>query len=524
MRLRKPAVRLVLGTLIGVPILVLSLLLMPFTAIAAPGINKTINFQGKITNPNGTNVTDGNYEFDFALYTVSSGGSATWTETVNLDVADGIFQHNLGSSTALPGSVDFNTDNIYLGIQFNNDAAGEMSPRIRFTASPYSFNADNLDGMDASAFVQLSPGSPQTGFIDVSGNITSGATMIATTSLQAPLLDTASAVALAIGTNNATAISLNQNVAVAASKTLTVTSAATSLTGATSGVALTVSNSTSTGNIVNFNDNATTVFSIANGGAVLLQNTADSTDAFKILKLDSTALFTADTQNTLIRIATTAATTLSGAALITTNAEVTTAIRVGNATNGVEFSGATGPLYRGTGRPTTRATLVPEYAGAVLTGDGANNSGTMTSDICSGSSRKSILTTLCDATEEHNFYQWKSTSGTNDYDVFIRYQMPSNYDTQSITAINMYGYRTTSSDSITLELYNAGGGQCGTTTTITNSDDNWSEVALANTGGDADCNSIAAGDVVIWKIHMTSSGSTNSALAGEIRYDYSAKF
>jgi len=139
---------------------------------AAPGINKTINFQGKMTDDNGLNVTDGTYQFVFSLYTVASGGSATWTETVNLDVTDGIFHHNLGSSTALPGSVDFDTDNIFLGITFNSDPDGEMSPRIQLTASPYAFNSDQLDGLDASDFVQLSPSVAQTGDIDITGSIT----------------------------------------------------------------------------------------------------------------------------------------------------------------------------------------------------------------------------------------------------------------------------------------------------------------------------------------------------------------
>jgi hypothetical protein len=49
------------------------------TAHAA--INDEINFQGKLTNPNGTNVTDGTYSVVFSLYTVSSGGTAVWTET-----------------------------------------------------------------------------------------------------------------------------------------------------------------------------------------------------------------------------------------------------------------------------------------------------------------------------------------------------------------------------------------------------------------------------------------------------------
>jgi hypothetical protein len=516
------------GALLCVLIFVAFNISLSNQASAAVGINKQINFQGKVTNPNGTNVADGSYTFVLALYSVSSGGSAVWTDTETLVVDDGIFQYNLGSDTVnapLPGSVDFNSDNIYLGITFNSDPAGEMTPRIRLTASPYAFNADEIDGLDSTEIVQLSPSLQQTGSINVSGNISSGATMIASTSLQAPLIDTGSAIALAIGTTNATAINLNKNTTVAASQTLTVTSGATSLTGATSGVALTVSNSTSTGNIVTFNDNATTVASIADGGAALFQNSTDSATAFQILRQGGgTALFLADTSATLVRINTATATTLTNVALITTNAEVTTTLRVGNATDGAEFNNSTGPLYRGTARPTKRVTLVPEYQGAVLTPDGSNNTGTMTTDFCSGSSRKTINTGFCGATDEHNFYQWRSTSGTTDYDVYIRYQMPSDYDTASITAINMFGWRTTANDIVTLELFNAGGAQCGTTTTITSSNTTWTETALANTGADGDCTSIAAGDIVIWRIKTTSSGSTNSALAGTIRFDYRAKF
>ncbi|MFA9262835.1 MAG: beta strand repeat-containing protein, partial [Undibacterium sp.] len=116
---------------------------------AATGINQQISFQGKVVNTNGTNVANGNYDFVFKLYTVSSAGSPVWTETRTsgdqVTVTDGIFQVNLGSVTALPGSIDFNTDNIYLGIEFNGD--GEMSPRVRFTAAPYAFNAKKVGGL-----------------------------------------------------------------------------------------------------------------------------------------------------------------------------------------------------------------------------------------------------------------------------------------------------------------------------------------------------------------------------------------
>ncbi len=128
-------------------ILVSSILPGGFTqpAFAATGINKQINFQGKVVNANGTNVTNGNYSFTFQLYTVASGGTNIWTETKTITVTDGIFRTALGDLTAFPGSVDFNTDNIYLGINFNSD--GEMTPRVQFTAVPYAFNALKVAGL-----------------------------------------------------------------------------------------------------------------------------------------------------------------------------------------------------------------------------------------------------------------------------------------------------------------------------------------------------------------------------------------
>lgn len=125
------------------------LLYSPSSAVAATGINQQINFQGKVVNTDGTNVADGDYDFVFAIYTVDSGGSAIWTENRTggnqVTVTDGIFRVALGEVTALPGSIDFNTDNIYLGITFNGD--GEMSPRVQFTAVPYAFNALKVAGL-----------------------------------------------------------------------------------------------------------------------------------------------------------------------------------------------------------------------------------------------------------------------------------------------------------------------------------------------------------------------------------------
>ncbi len=117
--------------------------------VNAVGVPPLMNFQGKVVNKTaGTNITNGSYSFTFSLYTQSSGGVNIWTETKSVTVTNGIFQINLGDTTTLPGSVDFNNENLYLGINFNGD--GEMSPRIRLTSVPYALNAQKVAGLSVT--------------------------------------------------------------------------------------------------------------------------------------------------------------------------------------------------------------------------------------------------------------------------------------------------------------------------------------------------------------------------------------
>ncbi len=128
--------------------IILSFCLLTFLASetnAAAGIYKTINFQGKLQDNNGLNVANGNYSVVFTLYDASSGGSNLWDETQTVAVADGVFQVNLGSVDTTIAAVDFNSDSIYLGVKVGADA--EMTPRIRFSAVPYAFNAEKVSGL-----------------------------------------------------------------------------------------------------------------------------------------------------------------------------------------------------------------------------------------------------------------------------------------------------------------------------------------------------------------------------------------
>ena len=165
---------------IGAAVAVLSSVLMPADRAAA--INPaTINFQGKVVKADGTNVTDGTYPFTFKLYSVASGGTAIWGETqASVTVVSGVFQVNLGGTCSLfltqtcgtfsNTAIDFNANPaLYLGITFNGDAAGEMTPRPQLQSVPFAFNADKVGGLTASQFVQLSPTGAQTGYLNVSG-------------------------------------------------------------------------------------------------------------------------------------------------------------------------------------------------------------------------------------------------------------------------------------------------------------------------------------------------------------------
>jgi hypothetical protein len=117
---------------------------------AATGINRTINFQGKVVNKTSeTNISNGNYSFTFRFYDSASGGTqlpsgAGWSETKTLTVTNGIFRTALGDTTAIPSALDFNADNIYLEMVFNGET---FTSRIRMTSVPYAFNAEKVAGL-----------------------------------------------------------------------------------------------------------------------------------------------------------------------------------------------------------------------------------------------------------------------------------------------------------------------------------------------------------------------------------------
>ena len=196
-------------------------------------------------------------------------------------------------------------------------------------------------------------------------------------------------------------------------------------------------------------------------------------------------------------------------------------VLVGMLTNGIAFS-ADGLLYFGSAQPLKTMTLSPEYPGATFTGDGTDNLGTLGSDFCSSSSLLNINAAACGASgDEHNYYSWTTAEVTaQDYDLYVRYRIPSDYATGSMTNMKIFGWGTTSaSEVVSLSLYKGSATACSTITNAITGNATWNEGAQASPLGGC---TIVAGDMVTFRVRVVA-GQDNTARAGEISFSYRSK-
>lgn len=289
----------------------------PQQAVAAT--NSTLNFQARLEGAAGNIVADGYYNVEFKLYSVSSGGSALWTETYydsngatagndnRIQVRNGYVSASLGSQTAFPGTINWDQDLwITMNIGGTTQTAtptwdGEMSPRLKLTGVPYAFKAGQLAQFNAStgftstlSLLQPTVGnqtfqiadqgaagtytlcvqnSTSCGFAAASGsanyiqnqssaqqtssNFWISGNARADTAILSPRVDTAAAGTLAIGNTNATAITLG--------KTSGTTNVATTVRGTA---------------VFQPNSNATSAFQIQNAAGNSNLFVADTTNNF----------------------------------------------------------------------------------------------------------------------------------------------------------------------------------------------------------------------------------------------------
>jgi len=130
--------------------------------VALPGwaIPQLINYQGYLTNPDGSNL-DTTVTINFTIYNSPTEGDVQWTEThPDVTVENGIFNCLLGSIT--PVTDVFSADR-WLGITVGSNS--EMYPRQPIASVAHAFRVGTVDG---------SSGGTVTGNINVTGKANIG--------------------------------------------------------------------------------------------------------------------------------------------------------------------------------------------------------------------------------------------------------------------------------------------------------------------------------------------------------------
>lgn len=124
------------------------------------GAPSLIDYQGLALDSNGNPLapaTPTNYTMKFRLYSSQSGGASLWEESQTVTVSNGQFSVRLGQGIAIDPSKHadlktlFNGKDRYLGLTIvvPPQAEAEITPRLAFLTSPFSFIAERAKTADA---------------------------------------------------------------------------------------------------------------------------------------------------------------------------------------------------------------------------------------------------------------------------------------------------------------------------------------------------------------------------------------
>jgi hypothetical protein len=169
-------------------------------------IRDTLNYQGKIVNADGVPPPDGEYKMQFKIFNVIESvddANLLWTEVWDgsdqndeladiqgmlVPVSQGVFTVELNSLCAnwvgncaygQSGGVTFSQSSYYLQVELDYDGNGtyeeKFVPRKRFTSTPYSMNADKLDGKESADFVSKTGDHVMAGSLTAKGFIDTSA-------------------------------------------------------------------------------------------------------------------------------------------------------------------------------------------------------------------------------------------------------------------------------------------------------------------------------------------------------------
>ncbi|MEI8134877.1 MAG: hypothetical protein WCH46_07330 [bacterium] len=152
--------------------LILSLILGICSSVASAQAPRLFSYQGSLADGAGKVVPDGTHTLTIRLYKNQTGGAEVYTENQSVHTVGGLFSLNVGSVTALPANVKFDTG-FYLGVSV--DGGAELTPRTLIVASPYALNA-----VSASNAVNAT-NADHADMADVAGGLTLAATGVVRT-------------------------------------------------------------------------------------------------------------------------------------------------------------------------------------------------------------------------------------------------------------------------------------------------------------------------------------------------------
>ncbi len=148
-------------------------------AVAPPNI---LGYQGRVLNANGVPVSSASVDMIFEIYDASAGGTCVWSNTSSscatatartVTLVDGLFSERLGDTgdtySAITDATFGDNAELYLQITIEGEA---LTPRTRITSAPYATNADMLDGIDSSSFIQTTGCTDCLDFTSLSNSMT----------------------------------------------------------------------------------------------------------------------------------------------------------------------------------------------------------------------------------------------------------------------------------------------------------------------------------------------------------------
>ena len=103
-------------------------------------IPEYINYQGKLTDGEGSPIADGDYSVIFAIWDEENEGDQLWGNDINVTVVNGLFTVALGP---IEDNIFSTGVDRWLSIDIGGE--GELGPRVKLTSSPYAFHALRAD-------------------------------------------------------------------------------------------------------------------------------------------------------------------------------------------------------------------------------------------------------------------------------------------------------------------------------------------------------------------------------------------